>query len=271
MEARKRRGRRARHVSTARPEHRLPAGHGVPGVRGRRPGRAAHRRTTRSPSTRACGSARGSTGPFRFLPGNPFGVNPTLSSINLQATLVEFTPLVLTGLAVAFAYRCGLFNIGGQGQFWVGAFTRVHRGPAGRRLYRGDPRDDRRVASGAPSGQGSPGPEGLPRRSRGDHDDHAQLDRHLRWGVVVRAHRALAGQGFRRGAVSETLGGRPAVPGCSGGRSRAAHIGDLHRARGRAFLFWLILSRTTLGYEVRAVGLNPDAARYGGVGGVGAR
>ena len=29
--------------------------------------------------------------------------------------------------------------------------------------------------------------------------------------------------------------------------------------------YWLILSRTTLGYEVRAVGFNPDAARYGGI------
>jgi simple sugar transport system permease protein len=31
-------------------------------------------------------------------------------------------------------------------------------------------------------------------------------------------------------------------------------------------VFWLVLSRTTLGYEVRAVGFNPDAAAYGGIG-----
>jgi ABC-type uncharacterized transport system permease subunit len=29
--------------------------------------------------------------------------------------------------------------------------------------------------------------------------------------------------------------------------------------------FWFILNRTTLGYEVRAVGYNPEAARYGGI------
>jgi general nucleoside transport system permease protein len=29
--------------------------------------------------------------------------------------------------------------------------------------------------------------------------------------------------------------------------------------------YWVILSRTTLGFEVRAVGFNPDAARYGGI------
>ncbi len=30
------------------------------------------------------------------------------------------TPLILTALAVAFAFRCGMFNIGGQGQYIVG-------------------------------------------------------------------------------------------------------------------------------------------------------
>ena len=30
-------------------------------------------------------------------------------------------------------------------------------------------------------------------------------------------------------------------------------------------MFWLILNRTTLGYEVRAVGFNPEAAAYGGI------
>lgn len=32
------------------------------------------------------------------------------------------TPLILTGLAVAFAFRAGLFNIGGEGQLYMGAF-----------------------------------------------------------------------------------------------------------------------------------------------------
>src|SRR5207302_2939337 len=31
-------------------------------------------------------------------------------------------------------------------------------------------------------------------------------------------------------------------------------------------VFWIVLNRTTLGYEVRAVGFNPEAARYGGIG-----
>jgi simple sugar transport system permease protein len=33
------------------------------------------------------------------------------------------TPLILAGFAVAFAFRAGLFNIGGQGQYTVGAIV----------------------------------------------------------------------------------------------------------------------------------------------------
>ncbi|TML89227.1 MAG: ABC transporter permease [Actinobacteria bacterium] len=36
-------------------------------------------------------------------------------------------------------------------------------------------------------------------------------------------------------------------------------------ALGALIAFYVILNRTTLGYEVRAVGFNPEAARYGGV------
>src|SRR5262249_52031374 len=35
------------------------------------------------------------------------------AAYNLSQTLLQSTTLILTGLAVAFAFRCGLFNIGG--------------------------------------------------------------------------------------------------------------------------------------------------------------
>ena len=47
------------------------------------------------------------------------------AALNLQQTLIITTPLILTGLAVAFAFRCGMFNIGGQGQYLVGALVSV--------------------------------------------------------------------------------------------------------------------------------------------------
>jgi general nucleoside transport system permease protein len=40
-----------------------------------------------------------------------------------SATLVRATPLILTGLAVAFAFRTGVFNIGAEGQLLTGAAT----------------------------------------------------------------------------------------------------------------------------------------------------
>lgn len=42
--------------------------------------------------------------------------------------LFRATPLIFTGLAVAFAFRCGLFNIGGEGQVYVGAFLAAYIG-----------------------------------------------------------------------------------------------------------------------------------------------
>src|SRR5207302_11474573 len=45
------------------------------------------------------------------------------SAYNLSQTLLQTTTLILTGLAVAFAFRCGMFNIGGQGQYFVGLYV----------------------------------------------------------------------------------------------------------------------------------------------------
>src|SRR3954454_20441750 len=56
------------------------------------------------------------------------GDDRTLAALNLQQTLLLTGPLILTGLAVAFAFRAGLFNIGGQGQYLVGSFAAVYIG-----------------------------------------------------------------------------------------------------------------------------------------------
>ena len=44
---------------------------------------------------------------------------------NLAETLIQTTPLILTGLAVALAFRCRLFNIGAEGQLLMGATAAV--------------------------------------------------------------------------------------------------------------------------------------------------
>ncbi len=61
--------------------------------------------------------------------GNPWLVLKTLAygafgtKTSLAGTLVKTVPLLLTGLSVALAFRAGLFNIGGEGQLYVGAIT----------------------------------------------------------------------------------------------------------------------------------------------------
>lgn len=52
-----------------------------------------------------------------MLSGSLGGMN------SIAGTLEEATPLIFTGLCVAVAMRCGLFNIGGEGQLVVGAFA----------------------------------------------------------------------------------------------------------------------------------------------------
>ena len=55
---------------------------------------------------------------FRHLIGNSFG-----SLNDIGYTLFIATPLIFTGLAVAVAFRCGLLNIGAEGQLYVAAFA----------------------------------------------------------------------------------------------------------------------------------------------------
>ena len=48
-----------------------------------------------------------------------WGINPT----NLGDTLFRATPLIMTGLSVAVAFKTGLFNIGAAGQYLMGTMT----------------------------------------------------------------------------------------------------------------------------------------------------
>ena len=49
------------------------------------------------------------------------GTARSFAATNLQQTLLLTTALILCGLAVSVGFRCGLFNIGGQGQYIVGS------------------------------------------------------------------------------------------------------------------------------------------------------
>lgn len=55
---------------------------------------------------------------YRILLANSFG-----SIKDITSTLFLATPLIFTGLAVAVAFRCGLFNIGAEGQLYTAALA----------------------------------------------------------------------------------------------------------------------------------------------------
>ncbi len=63
---------------------------------------------------------------YRLLISSAFGIYDALGNFtfdNWGYTLFQATPLIFTGLAVALALKCGLLNIGAEGQLYVGAFA----------------------------------------------------------------------------------------------------------------------------------------------------
>ena len=57
---------------------------------------------------------------FSYLLKGAFG-----TTSNIGETFVKATPLIFTGLAATFAYKCGVFNLGAEGQFVMGAVASV--------------------------------------------------------------------------------------------------------------------------------------------------
>ena len=45
------------------------------------------------------------------------------SRANIGTTLNKSTPLMFTALCACFAYKCGVFNLGGEGQFLMGSIA----------------------------------------------------------------------------------------------------------------------------------------------------
>jgi ABC-type uncharacterized transport system permease subunit len=191
------------------------------------------------------------------------------AALNLQQTLLLTIPLVLTGLAVAFAFRCGLFNIGGQGQYIVGSIVAVQVG-----IWLADVSKPVHIliaiVLASLAGGLWAGIAGLLRATVGAHEVITTIM--LNW-IALWIGSYLVGFGgplqnpkdtsvpataeIAHSAMLPVFWGDPVLQGL--------HIG-FFVAIGALAVFWVILNRTTLGYEVRAVGFNAEAARYGGIG-----
>jgi ABC-type uncharacterized transport system permease subunit len=196
-----------------------------------------------------------------------------LSTFNLTQTLLRATTFVFTGLAVAFAFRCGLFNIGGQGQYTMGVVVGVWVG-----AYWGDllPNGVHVVVGILLAGLAGAvwgGIAGILKATVGAHEVITTIM--LNWIAYWFASYCF-GQG---GPLQNRAPGRESVPISDSVHEKSDVIipilwGDLglqalhygiFLAVAALIAFWLVINRTTLGYEVRAVGFNPDAAAYGGI------
>jgi general nucleoside transport system permease protein len=196
------------------------------------------------------------------------GADRANAALNLQQTLIYATALVLTGLAVAFAFRCGLFNIGGQGQYIVGSLVGTQMGiwfasmsPVPHVLLA--------VVAASLAGAAWGGIAGLLRASVGAHEVITTIM--LNWIAIWIGLYLIQGplQDPRAKLVQVSIT-KDVSPGSKlhvfwgSAVLQGLHIG-FFVALAALVVYWLVLSRTTLGYEVRAVGFNAEAARYGGI------
>jgi ABC-type uncharacterized transport system permease subunit len=190
------------------------------------------------------------------------------SAYNLTQTLLTTTPLILTGLAVAFAFRCGLFNIGGQGQYIVGAIMAVW---VGSRFVDMPhlPHVLFAIAAASLAGALWGGLAGFLKATVGAHEVITTIM--LNW-VAYWAGSYLFGRDGplqnhtdKSIPISDTIADGAKLPAIWGNPGLQALHAGIFIAVAALFVFYILLNRTTLGYEVRAVGFNPEAARYGGI------
>ncbi len=198
------------------------------------------------------------------------GDDRTLAALNLQQTLILTTPLILTGLAVAFAFRAGLFNIGGQGQYLVGSFAAVYIGSS----LDGTPallHVVLAIVAGCAAGAVWAGIVGVLKATTGANEVVTTIM--LNWTAVYIGF-YLFGLGGPLHSDDEAAASIPvSADVLESGRLpvfwgdpelQGLHIG-IFIALVAAALFWVLLNRSVTGYEVRAVGFNPDAAEYAGI------
>jgi general nucleoside transport system permease protein len=210
---------------------------------------------------------------FRGAIGDPVQIFNAILSLDtaqmraslrpISETILSSTPLILTGLAVALAFRAGLFNIGAEGQLQIGAITAVLVGFS----FDGLPwfvHLPMALAAGAIGGALWGFVPGLLKARTGAHEVITTImlnfvafrlvDYALRTPLYQRPGRADPVS--RIVDPSATL--QPIIEGLR------AHWGIAVALIAAIVVSWLLF-RSTKGFEFRAVGLNPNAARYAGM------
>ena len=181
----------------------------------------------------------------------------------LVETCVAALPYILTGLSVALSFHGGLFNIGAEGQFYLGALGAAVVGytlgglPAGLHLPLA-------LAAAAAAGAFWGAVPGFLKARFGAHEVINTIMMNY---VAVRLVDYLVKHPLRDPAAS--IDRTPYIlptahlPLLLGPQDRL-HAGLLLAVAAAGLMAWF-LARTTTGFSIRTVGANPDAARYAGM------
>jgi simple sugar transport system permease protein len=181
----------------------------------------------------------------------------------ISLTLQDATPLILGGLSVGVAFRAGLFNIGGQGQIIAGAICAAYVGFA----WNLPPfiHVVLAVVAGAIGGAFWGWIAGILKARTGAHEVITTIM--LNYVALYLLDYLLGENGFQKSgsgqAISRNIYGNAMLPHLFGDKLpvNAGLILALLVAAG----CWWLLTRSTLGFSLRAVGANPDAARTAGM------
>ena len=196
------------------------------------------------------------------------GHTRVIAAQDLQQTLVAAAPLVLTGLSVAFAFRVGLFNIGAQGQYTVASVIAVWVGTVFTSM---DPvlHIIIAIALGALVGAVWAALAGWLKAAFGAHEVISTIM--LNWVAIWVASYLFQEGGPLQGRqalgnpVSNTIANNMHLPVIWGNPELQGLDVGVFLAVIAAVIYWAIIRRSTLGYEVRAVGHNPSAATASGM------
>lgn len=180
----------------------------------------------------------------------------------LANTFANAIPLIAAGLGVAVAFRAGLFNIGAEGQIILGAVFAGYVGfgmdlPVGIHLVLG-------VAAGMVGGALWGGIVGVLKARTGAHEVIVtiMLNYIARFLIAYLLTTSVFQRAGATNPVSPQVGEDAVLPRLFS--DSRLHLGFILVILAAAGVWWL-LSRSTAGFELRAVGANPHAARTAGM------
>jgi ABC-type uncharacterized transport system permease subunit len=182
----------------------------------------------------------------------------------LSLTAFEATPLILTGLSVAVAFRAGMFNIGAAGQWIGGALVATWLGYA---VHLPIVLHAVVCVIGAFAGGAVIGwIVGEVKARTGAHEVILTIMlNYVMYNLLafMLSTRSLMQAPGQPNAVSPSIAASAMVPHV-GGPPPQAGVGFLIALAAAAAVAWL-LSRSTVGFQFRTVGASPSAARSAGI------